>query len=115
MARILTVLLLALLIPACFAETRTMTFTPVETSTIDYQDGDVVLEGFLARPSLADRDLPGVLVCHAWKGIGAHERDWAEKLAEFGCVSLHCNAKSVTPSLVTQVHAAGYPGSPAAL
>lgn len=34
--------------------------------------------------------------------------DWAEKLAAFGCVSLHCNAQSVTPSLVEEVHAAGY-------
>lgn len=34
--------------------------------------------------------------------------DWAARLASLGCVSLHCNAKSVTPSLVAEVHHAGY-------
>ncbi len=34
--------------------------------------------------------------------------DWAKRLAALECVSLHCNAKSITPSLVEEVHAAGY-------
>jgi glycerophosphoryl diester phosphodiesterase len=34
--------------------------------------------------------------------------DWADRLAATGCVSLHCNARSVTPSLVEEVHEAGY-------
>ncbi len=31
------------------------------------------LEGFLARPAEGEGPWPGVLVCHAWKGVGPHD------------------------------------------
>lgn len=33
---------------------------------------------------------------------------WPEVLADLGCASLHCAASTATPSLISDVHAAGY-------
>jgi glycerophosphoryl diester phosphodiesterase len=40
--------------------------------------------------------------------VDAVPSDWRDRLAGLGCGSLNCNAVSVTPSLVDEVHAAGY-------
>lgn len=55
----------------------------VRTRTIEYTDGDTVLEGELA---FDDRGgpRPGVLVAHAWRGRGAFEDEKASALAELG-------------------------------
>ena len=34
--------------------------------------------------------------------------DWRDVLADLGCVSVHCAASSATPSMVEEVHAAGF-------
>jgi dienelactone hydrolase len=86
MLRIPLAIVSALLISACTAELPEEPRAAMETRTVDYRDGDAVLEGYLVRPARTDRDLPGILVCHAWKGIGDHERDWAEQLAKLGYV-----------------------------
>lgn len=61
--------------------------TPVFAGeTVTYQDGDVKLEGYLAR---AQGDLSGkpsqvVMIVHQWKGLGAYERMRADMLAQLG-------------------------------
>jgi dienelactone hydrolase len=84
-----TKLILALglaLLPACAKSTESK---PVEvvTETVEYKHGDVVLSGYLAMPGDVDGQVPGVLVVHAWKGIGPHERESAEELARMGYVA----------------------------
>ncbi|MFG0264652.1 MAG: dienelactone hydrolase family protein [Rhodopirellula sp. JB055] len=66
----------------------------VQTQTIVYQDGDVVLEGFLAfdakvRPAgtLPDAGKPGVLVVHQWLGLTDYERRRCRQLAELGYIA----------------------------
>ena len=44
---------------------------------VEYRHGDSVLEGYLAEPAESSVPRPGVLVVHAWKGIGDHERSSA--------------------------------------
>jgi len=46
-----------------------------------------------------------------WKrGLIAHisPPNWRELFAELGCASLHCAASAATPSLIDEVHEAGY-------
>jgi dienelactone hydrolase len=71
----------------------------VKTKTIEHQHEGVVLEGFLAWPAEGEGKRPGVLVVHAWKGIGDHERETAKRLAALGYVAYACDVygKGVRP------------------
>ena len=72
---ILSVLILAVLAP----QER-----EIQTRTIEYKQGDAVLEGYLASPKDAAGKLPGVLVFHEWKGHGSYVRQRADQLARLG-------------------------------
>lgn len=58
----------------------------IDTRTIEYHDGDVVLEAYMAWDNSGSDPRPGVLVSHAWSGRGQHEESKAEQLAELGYV-----------------------------
>ena len=58
----------------------------VMTKTVEYQDGDTVLEGFVAWDSEAS-DAPGVLVVHQWMGLTDYEKGRCKQLAELGYVA----------------------------
>jgi dienelactone hydrolase len=49
---------------------------------VEYKDGDVALEGYLAMP--AGKPKAGVLVVHEWWGLDDYARHRAEQLAELG-------------------------------
>jgi dienelactone hydrolase len=59
----------------------------VETKTVEYKHGDVVLEGVLAWPKDAKGKLPGVLICHQWMGMGDYEKRRAQETAKLGYVA----------------------------
>ncbi len=59
----------------------------VQTKTIEYRDGDTVLEGFVAWNS-AKATAPGVLVVHQWMGQTEYEQSRCKQLAELGYVAL---------------------------
>ena len=60
----------------------------LHTETIEYKDGDTVLEGYLAYDdSAANGTRPGVLIVHQWKGLGDYEMKRAEMLAKLGYVA----------------------------
>lgn len=71
----------------------------VTAKTIEYRHGEAVLEGFLARPA-GEGPHPGVLILHAWRGIGDHEREWAERLAGEGYVAFAADVygKGIRPT-----------------
>lgn len=50
--------------------------------TVTYNDGDTVLEGYLARAG--DPDAPVVMIVHQWKGLGEYEKSRADMLAQQG-------------------------------
>ena len=55
----------------------------IVTEEIEYQSGDTVLTGFLAKP-LGKPNAPTVLVVHEWWGHNAYARKRAGMLAELG-------------------------------
>ena len=58
----------------------------IQTQTVEYKDGDVVLEGYFAWDDTNSDRRPGVLIAHAWAGRSEFEEGKAESLAELGYV-----------------------------
>jgi dienelactone hydrolase len=59
----------------------------VHTETVEYKDGDTVLEGYLAYDDSASGKRPGVLIVHQWMGLTDYEKKRAEMLAQLGYVA----------------------------
>lgn len=78
--------LLLLLLAGCAGSRADAGEDEMTTKTVEYTIDGTAFEGFLARPA-GDGPFPGVLVCHAWKGIRDHERTWAKRLAGEGYVA----------------------------
>jgi dienelactone hydrolase len=74
----------------------------IHTETVDYQQGDTTLEGYLAYDDAAGGKRPGVLVVHQWKGLGDNEKKRAEMLAQLGYVAFCADiyGKGVRPQTV---------------
>ncbi|MCL4693777.1 MAG: dienelactone hydrolase family protein, partial [Candidatus Hydrogenedentes bacterium] len=58
----------------------------IVTENVEYRDGDTVLEGYLAYDDASAETRPGVLVVHAWMGLGEQAKESARRLAELGYV-----------------------------
>lgn len=72
----------------------------IKTQVIEYKDGDVTLEGFVAWDSAkADKPMPGVLVVHQWMGLTDYEKGRCRQLAELGYVTfaLDIYGKGIRP------------------
>ena len=63
----------------------------IQTRTIDYDDGDTVLEGLIAWDDDNDKPAPGVMVCHAWAGRSQFEDNKAVELAKLGYTGFALN------------------------
>lgn len=59
----------------------------MRTETITYQDRETTLGAYFAFPD-ANEPRPAVMVCHAWSGQTAFEREKAEALATLGYVGV---------------------------
>lgn len=72
----------------------------VITKTIEYKDGDTVLEGFLAYDTKA-KNAPAVLLVHNWLGVGVGLKKTAEEVAALGYVAFAADiyGKGVRPSV----------------
>lgn len=57
---------------------------PALANSVVYQDGDTVLEGYVALPDNTDQPAPLVLIVHQWKGLGEYEKNRADMLADKG-------------------------------
>jgi dienelactone hydrolase len=60
----------------------------MKTQTIEYQDGNVTLRGFVAFDDQTSHKRPGVLVMPEAFGLGVHAKERAERLAALGYVAL---------------------------
>lgn len=71
----------------------------IHTESVEYKQGDVVLEGFLAYDSSIKGPRPGVLIVHQWKGLTDYEKKRAEMLAQLGFVAFAADiyGKGVRP------------------
>ncbi|MDA8432321.1 MAG: dienelactone hydrolase family protein [Nitrospiraceae bacterium] len=59
----------------------------VHTETVEYKDGDTILQGFLAYDDATKEKRPGVLVAHEWWGLNDYAKGRAEELAKLGYVA----------------------------
>lgn len=77
----------------------------IQTKSVDYSDGDVKLEGFVAfDPAKATKATPAVLVIHQWMGITDYEKNRCKQLAEMGYVAFAADiyGKGVRPTAVEE-------------
>ncbi len=80
LARVLATLVACLALPLIAG-------AKIVTETIEYQDGDVKLKGFLAYDDAAKDQRPGVLVCPEWWGLNDYAKRRATMIAELGYVA----------------------------
>ncbi|MEI6781577.1 MAG: dienelactone hydrolase family protein [Verrucomicrobiota bacterium] len=71
----------------------------IHTETIEYRQGDTVLEGYLAYDADMKGHRPGVLIVHQWKGLTDYEKKRAEMLAKLGynVLALDIYGKGIRP------------------
>jgi dienelactone hydrolase len=62
-------------------------FAAIKTETVEYKDGDTVLEGFVAYDDSSDKARPGVLVVHDWTGVQDYAKERATMIAKLGYVA----------------------------
>ena len=76
----------------------------VKTKTVEYKQGDTVLEGYLAWDDEQQGKRPGVLVVHEWDGLGEYVKMRAEMLAKLGYVAFAPDiyGKGVRPTNMQQ-------------
>lgn len=72
----------------------------VQIRTVEYRQGETILEGYLAFDGAKTAKRPGVLVAHEWTGINAYTRRRVEQLAALGYVALAADiyGKGVRPA-----------------
>lgn len=58
----------------------------IQTKTIEYRSGELVLEGYMAWDDAQDVQKPAVIVIHEWWGNDDYSRRRARELAELGYV-----------------------------
>ena len=63
----------------------------IQSRTVDYKDGDTVLEGLVAWDDTHNKPKPGVMICHAWAGRSAFEDNKAVELAKLGYTGFALN------------------------
>jgi dienelactone hydrolase len=59
----------------------------IQSKSVEYKDGDTVLEGWVTYDDAITQPTPGVLIVHQWKGLGDYEKKRAEMLARMGVVA----------------------------
>jgi dienelactone hydrolase len=71
----------------------------LHTQTVEYKQGNTVLEGYLAYDDTSGAKRPGVLVVHDWMGIGPFAKGRADELARMGYVAFAADiyGKDVRP------------------
>jgi dienelactone hydrolase len=72
----------------------------LHTETVEYKDGDAVLEGYLAYDDGGTARKPGIVVVHDWMGVSADTKKRADMLAGLGYVAFAADiyGKGVRPS-----------------
>jgi dienelactone hydrolase len=61
-----------------------LAFAKIQTKTVEYKEGNTVLEGYYAYDDAIKGRRPGVLIVHEWTGVGPYVKKRAEMLAKMG-------------------------------
>jgi dienelactone hydrolase len=71
-------------ITLAFCLAATSTFAEIKRETVEYNDGETVLEGTLVYDDALPEARDGVLIFHEWAGPGAYELSRATQIAGMG-------------------------------
>jgi dienelactone hydrolase len=95
-----TIAALAALAAMTLAVPGPVSAADLTTRTVEYRQGDTVLEGYLAFDPSGPARKPGVIVVHDWLGVGKDTRARVEQLARLGYVALAADiyGKGVRPA-----------------
>ncbi len=74
----------------------------LKTQTVEYKQGNTVLEGYLAYDDALSGKRPGILVVHEWKGLNAYAKRRADMLAQLGYVAFAADiyGKGIRPQTI---------------
>ena len=77
------------------------------SQTVDYKQGDSVLEGYLVYDDARKDKRPGILVVHEWKGLNAYAKRRADMLAQLGYVAFAADiyGKGIRPQTIDEAGA----------
>src|SRR5512137_1784971 len=91
-----------------FAASSLPAAAAVKTRTVEYRQGEAVLEGYMAWDDAATGKRPGVLVVHEWTGINPYTRKRVEQLASLGFVAFAADiyGKGIRPTAQADAAAA---------
>lgn len=75
-------------------------FAQIKGETIEYKQGEAILEGYLAYDDSFKGPRPGVLIVHDWVGAGPYVRARAQQLASLGYVAFAADiyGKGIRPA-----------------
>jgi len=78
----------------------TKVMAEVKTETIEYKQGDTVLQGYLSYDTAVKGKRPAVLIAHDWLGVSDQQKGIAERLAALGYVAFAADVygKGVRPA-----------------
>lgn len=93
-------LILAALAIVGAAFSSVCTRAEIVSKSVEYHEGDTVLQGLWVYDSSLAGRRPAVLVAHQWKGLGEYEKRRAEMLARLGynVLALDIYGKGIRPS-----------------
>ncbi len=76
-----------------------MALAGIKSKTVEYKQGDVTLEGYMAWDDAVKGKRPGVLLIHDWMGVGDYAKSRADQLAGLGYVAFAADiyGKGVRP------------------
>lgn len=88
------------MLPGKSSAIGTIAHASLKTQTVEYRDGDQVLEGYLAYDAAKSGKRPAVLIVHDWSGVGPFVKQRAEQLARLGYVAFAADiyGKGVRPT-----------------
>lgn len=71
----------------------------LHTETVEYKQGNAVLQGYLAYDDSLMQKVPGVLIVHEWTGVGPYVEIRARELAKLGFVAFAADiyGKNIRP------------------
>ncbi len=72
----------------------------LRSQTVEYRQGDAVLEGYVAWDDSTQGKRPGILVVHDWMGVGPFATGKCDQLAKLGYVALAADiyGKGIRPA-----------------
>ncbi len=78
----------------------TKAMATVHTETVEYKQGDTVLQGYLSYDDAVKGPRPAIVIVHDWLGVSDYQKSRAEQLAALGYVALAADVygKGVRPA-----------------